>query len=100
MEALGELFKFACIMGAALTQSLPGFSVVKNRSATSTVWLVLSDCPSVCGWYAVDMSSLVPNFLNKVVQNSEMNLGSLSEMISSGIPQSAIIKRSRRASAH
>ncbi len=99
VEAFGALLRFDWIMGIALTQSASGFFVRKNLNAIFTVWLVLSDCPSVCGWYAVDISNLVSSLLNRALQNSDINFGSLSEMILSGIPQSAISSRSSSASA-
>ena len=43
---------------------------------SSRVQLVLSVWPSVCGWNAVDMASLVPRVLNRVFQNLLVNLES------------------------
>ena len=42
--------------------------------------------PSVCGWNAVDIASLVPIVVNNVRQNRLVNLGSLSEMTALGRP--------------
>lgn len=56
-----------------------------------------SDIPSVCGWYAVDMSSLVPISLFNSCQNNEMNLESRSDTIDSGVPNNRMISLRYRA---
>ena len=44
-----------------------------------TVWTARSDAPSVCGWYAVDISSRPPRRRCSSRQNLDTNLGSRSE---------------------
>ena len=60
-------------------------------SISSKVWIVLSDCPSVCGWNAVLMYNFVPIAFCKYSQNLEVNLGSLSDTIDIGTPCSRTI---------
>ncbi|GJV91988.1 hypothetical protein Tco_1539801 [Tanacetum coccineum] len=49
--------------------------------------MVLSLCPSVCGWYAVSLSKLVPKKRSEVTSRKfdYANLGSRSHMIETGI---------------
>lgn len=53
---------------------------------SSRVRFVLSVCPSVCGWKAVDMDSLTPVSLNSVRQNLLVNFVSRSDMMAFGSP--------------
>ncbi len=59
----------------------------KLRRICSTVRLALSVKPSVCGWYAVDIGSVVPMMRHSVCQNSAVKRGSRSEMMEVGIPK-------------
>src|SRR5229473_3861511 len=49
-------------------------------------WLILSVCPSVCGWNAVDKFVVIPSFLCSSVMNFDANCGPLSEIIFLGNP--------------
>ena len=73
---------------------------ILNRS--SRVWIVLSNCPSVWGWYAELNRKSVPIAFCKLTQNHEVNLGSRSETMDTGIPCSLTISfmyiRARRSS--
>ena len=51
-------------------------------------WVAHSVAPSIWGWNAVDMSSLVPMSLFSSHQNVDMNLVSQSDTIHSGTPLS------------
>ena len=73
---------------------------IKNRSIVSTVWLIRSLCPSVCGWYVVEYSKHTPSFSNKAFQKVERNLRSLSDIMIFGKPQSASHSRSRNLFTH
>ena len=55
------------------------------------VWMVLSVYPSVCRWYVELYLNSVPIILCKLLQKPEMNLGSRSETIVTGIPCNGII---------
>ena len=48
------------------------------------VQFILLVCPSVCGWCAEDIASLVPRFLKRVFQNWLVNFGSWSKTITWG----------------
>ena len=52
--------------------------------------LVLSVCPLVCWWYAVDILCLVPNASRKYCMNCAVNVEPQSDMMSSGIPWAAM----------
>lgn len=52
----------------------------------SSVWIVLSDCPSVCGWYDVLNLSFVPKACCSFSQSREVNRRSRSDMIDTGAP--------------
>ena len=58
---------------------------------SSNVWMVLSLCPSDCGWYAKLICSSVPKASWKLHQNWEVNLRSLSDIIETGTPCSLTI---------
>src|SRR5487761_473533 len=57
-----------------------------SRRYCSSDWLVRSLCPSVCGWYAIDMFRLTSSRLHSSLVNFEISCGSLSDMIFLGIP--------------
>src|SRR6266702_5399555 len=40
----------------------------------STHWLLRSDCPSVCGWYADEMFCLIPRTCQSFLMMIDMNL--------------------------
>src|SRR6266571_8241491 len=61
-------------------------SLTQNRRYCSNHWFVRSDCPSVRGWYAVEMFCVVPVPLHSPLMNFEANFGSLSLMNFSGSP--------------
>jgi hypothetical protein len=100
IATLKELFKLVWINDVALIQFTFEFSVKKNRKAISTIWLIFSNCSSVCEWYTIDISNLIFNLSNRVFQKSEINFESLFDMILSEISQFAISRRWRNASAH
>jgi hypothetical protein len=52
---------------------------------SSKVLFALYVCPSVGGWYAIDIYRSVPNNDMKDFQKCEVNLGSLSNTIEVGI---------------
>src|SRR6266702_3577041 len=62
-------------------------SSTQNRRYCSSHWFVLSDCPSVRGWYAVDIFCVIPVPLHRPLMNLEANFGSLSLMNFSGSPK-------------
>jgi hypothetical protein len=57
----------------------------------SISWFTLSVAPSDCGWYAVVRFNLIFNSFNSSWNAWAANLGSLSEIISSGSPN--LLKR-------
>src|ERR1700744_589532 len=59
---------------------------MKNRRYCSSHWLVRSDCPSVRGWYAVEIFCRIPRILHSSRMNFDANRGSLSLMNLSGSP--------------
>jgi len=61
-------------------------SLVKARSMSSRVRLVRSDWPSVSGWNAVDMPSLVPVRPKRLCQKLLAKRGSRSDIILLGRP--------------
>src|ERR1700681_1277458 len=63
-------------------------SLTQNRRYCSTHWLDLSDCPSVLGWYAVDMFWSICKILHSSLVNFDANRGSRSLMILVGSPYS------------
>lgn len=73
---------------------------MRNRKAIFTIWFVRSDCPSVCGWYAVKYSRLTPSLKKRLRQSSNKNLRFRSEMITLKSSQSAMSSLCNRASAH
>ena len=100
VNAFEKLLKLAWIRDSIVTQSNVRFSIMKNLSAISIVWFDLSDSSSVWEWYAVESSMIVLRRLNIVIQNSDRNLRSRSDIISSDISQSNTSKRFISASAH
>src|SRR6266478_1451905 len=52
----------------------------------SSHWLVLSDCPSVCGWYVVLMFCLIFRFLQSSFIAVAVNQGSRLDMTFWGRP--------------
>ena len=48
--------------------------------------LILSVCPSVCGWYAVDNQGWIPNLLQMSFITCNVNCGPLSDTIPVGSP--------------
>ena len=71
---------------------LPNQSFWSFDTTVHSIWAIdLLACfvaPSVWGWNAVDMRSLLPNSLCSSLQNMEVNLVSRSDTIDSGIPWS------------
>src|SRR5487761_1613246 len=57
-----------------------------SRRYCSSDWLVRSLCPSVCGWYAIDMFRLTSSRLHSSLVNFEISCGPLSDMIFLGTP--------------
>jgi len=64
----------------------PKWSSTHVRSKSSSDWIVLSDRPSVCGWYVELIVSLLPKAPCKVCQNRDVNRGSLSDTMLEGTP--------------
>jgi hypothetical protein len=60
--------------------------VVYARRYCSTQAFILSVCPSVLGWNAMERFCWMPRLLHSAVENRDANLGSLSEMILLGAP--------------
>src|ERR1700720_1389465 len=56
------------------------------RRYCSTHAFILSDCPSVLGWNAVDKFWLIPVALAIALEKCDVNRGSLSEIILLGMP--------------
>jgi len=48
---------------------------------------MISVCPSVCGWKAVDSFNTTPNIRQNSFQKADTNCGPWSETIDSGAPQ-------------
>ena len=67
-------------------RQLPPKSIIHVFNISSKVWMVISDYPSVWGWYVVLRFSLVPKAFCKFYQNRNTNRGSLSETILISIP--------------
>src|SRR6266702_3921215 len=61
-------------------------SFTQNCRYCSSHWFVRSDCPSIRGWYAVDMFCVVPVALHSPRMKREANFRSLSLMNLSGSP--------------
>src|SRR6266704_952752 len=61
-------------------------SLTQNRRYCSSHWFVRSDCPSVRGWYAVDIICVVPVPLHSSLTNLDANFGSRSLMNFRGSP--------------
>lgn len=94
------LFILIWINDNAVTQSAFEFAVMKYLSAISNIWLVLSNCSSICKWYAVDINRLMPKRLKIFVQNFEINFGFLFEIMFSDSFQFEINNRSNSAFVH
>src|SRR6266581_8465140 len=62
------------------------WTLLQCRRYCSTHWLFLSDCPSVCGWYADEMFCLIPRTLQRFLMKIDMNCDPLSVMSLFGIP--------------
>ena len=60
---------------------------MKGCTQFTMCWLMISDCPSVWAWCAVDNFSHIPSILQNSFQKSEMNWGPQSDTIMSGGPQ-------------
>lgn len=53
---------------------------------SSNTRFTLSVCPSVCGWFPLDIDGKTPTYLQNSVKNFPVNLGSLSQIMSPGNP--------------
>src|ERR1700761_9270900 len=62
-------------------------SFTQKRRYCSNHWLECSDCPSVCGWYAVEIFCSIPRTLHSSLVNFDANRGSLSLIILEGSPK-------------
>ena len=60
---------------------LPLKSNIHALSMSSNIWIVLSDCPSVCECVVVLGCNLVLKALDKLIQNLDKKSGSLSDTI-------------------
>ena len=58
----------------------------KTLHISSRTLFILSVCPSVCGWKAVDIFCLMLNLEQTSLKNNEVKRVSLSDTIDSGIP--------------
>ena len=65
---------------------LPIWSNTQARSKSSNDWIVLSNCPSIWGWYAKLIRNRVPNTAYRDCQKWEVILGSLSDTMLAGTP--------------
>src|SRR6266702_1108739 len=83
--SFGQLLCANSASGRSACQ-LSWHSLTQNRRYCSSHWFVRSDCPSVRGWYAVEMFCVVPVPLHSPLMNFEANFGSLSLMNFSGSP--------------
>src|SRR6201996_4947141 len=83
--SLGHMLCEYSAIGSHLCQS-SCLSSHQNRRYCSSHWLVRSDCPSVRGWYAVDMFWCILRDSHSPLANFDVNLVSLSEMIFLGTP--------------
>src|SRR6266702_2689600 len=61
-------------------------SLTQNRRYCPNHWFVHSDCPSVRGWYAVEMFCVVPVPLHNPRMNLDVNFGSRSLINFRGSP--------------
>src|SRR6266446_3828023 len=83
--ALGHALWVYWASGSHLAQSV--CALFPNiRRYCSSHWLVLSDCLSVCGWYAVLMFCLMFRFLHSSLIAVAVNQGSRSDMTFWGRP--------------
>ena len=65
---------------------LPPTSSIHVVTKSSKVWMVLSVCPSVCGWNAMLNFNSIPIAFWILGHNLDMNLGSRSNIIDIGTP--------------
>ena len=70
---------------------------IVHLNVYSSNWLNFSTWPEDSGWYPEPMLKSVPNILHSSFQNFPMKRGSLSEMITLGIPWSFPTWRQNRA---
>src|SRR6266403_2378443 len=77
--ALGQALWVYCASGSHLAQSVCAPFLNIQRYCSSH-WLVLSDWPSVCGWYTVLMFCLMSKFLQSSCMAVVVNRGSRSNM--------------------
>ena len=84
--SLGQLLCTNSATGRRCAQSSCR-SFTQKRRYCSNHWLERSDCPSVQGWYAVEMFCWIPRTLHSSLVNFDANRGSLSLMILEGSPK-------------
>src|SRR5712672_2725927 len=85
VDAFGQEFRVYCARGSQDAHSfcwLPQYS----RRYCSRDWLVLSLCPSVCGWYAEEMFCLILSRSHNSLEKLDANRGSRSDMTFLGSP--------------
>ena len=70
----------------SISLQLPIWSRTQALKRSSKDWIVRSDCPSICGWYAKLILNWVPNAACRDCQKRDVNLGSLSDTILAGTP--------------
>ena len=75
----------------SISLQLPIWSNTHARSRSSNDWIVLSDWPSVWGWYAELIRNWVPKAACRDYQKWEVILGSLSDTMLAGTPCSLTI---------
>src|SRR6266571_6666984 len=85
MVSFGQLLCANSVRGKYACQ-LSCRSLTQNRRYCSNHWFVRSDCPSVRGWYAVEMFCVVPVPLHNPRMNLDANFGSRSLMNFRGRP--------------
>src|SRR6266571_1517586 len=85
MVSFGQLLCANSVRGKYACQ-LSCCSLTQNRKYCSSHWFVRSDCPSVLGWYAVEIFCVIPVPLHNPLMNLDANFGSLSLMNFSGSP--------------
>lgn len=81
-----KLLLYANSTRCSLSSQLPLKYMRQACNMSSKVCIVLSDCPSVCGWKAVLYWSLVLKVTWRLRQKFDVNRGSQSDVNSYGDP--------------
>ena len=86
VKAFGQLLIVNWTMDSQSVQSSWRYSTYSWRYCASS-WFILSACPFVSGWYAVEMFWVIRRCLHNSRMYSEANWGPRSEMIFQGTPK-------------